>query len=166
MGLIEDIGRGPVALDTSVFIYFIERHARFHRLIRPLFEAMDAGKLQAVTSAVTLLEVLVHPFRSGDPALAGRYEELLTDCEGLFLVEARLPLLRSAARIRAATRAKIPDALQIAAAVASGCPCLLTNDRALRTVPELRILQLGDYTVPATSVQERKGARRRRATAR
>ncbi len=29
MGLIADLGRGPVGLDTVVFIYFIEEHPRF-----------------------------------------------------------------------------------------------------------------------------------------
>lgn len=29
MGLIEDVGGGPVALDTAPFIYFIEEHPRY-----------------------------------------------------------------------------------------------------------------------------------------
>jgi hypothetical protein len=29
MGLIEEIGDGPLALDTVIFIYFIEEHRRF-----------------------------------------------------------------------------------------------------------------------------------------
>ena len=44
----------------------------------PLFEAADAGLVSLVTSAVTLLEVLVVPYRSGDNRLAERYATLLT----------------------------------------------------------------------------------------
>jgi hypothetical protein len=37
MGLMNDIGRSPVGLDTVIFIYFIEEHPQFLRLIEPLF---------------------------------------------------------------------------------------------------------------------------------
>jgi hypothetical protein len=29
LALIEDVGAGPVGLDTAIFIYFIEEHERF-----------------------------------------------------------------------------------------------------------------------------------------
>jgi predicted nucleic acid-binding protein len=61
VGLIEDLGAGPVGLDTAVFIYFIEENPDFLRLVEPVFAAIDGGSLQAFTSAVTLLEVLVVP---------------------------------------------------------------------------------------------------------
>lgn len=64
MGLIADLGDGAVAIDTSIFIYLIEEHPTFLPLIRPLFEQADAGKRELITSAVTLLEVLVGPFRA------------------------------------------------------------------------------------------------------
>lgn len=40
-----------------------------------------------VTSAVTLLEVLVVPYRAGNLALATRYEEILTRSRGVVLRE-------------------------------------------------------------------------------
>ena len=33
MGLMADLGRGPVAIDTAIFIYFIEEHPKFLPLI-------------------------------------------------------------------------------------------------------------------------------------
>lgn len=48
-GQMEDIGAGPVGLDTAVFIYFIEEHPRFLRLVEPVFAALDAGRLEGVT---------------------------------------------------------------------------------------------------------------------
>jgi len=41
MGLIDDILPGPVALDTAIFIYFIEEDARYLELVRPIFHAID-----------------------------------------------------------------------------------------------------------------------------
>ncbi len=43
MGLIEELGSGPVALDTAIFIYFIEEHPIYLPLLEPVFQAIDAG---------------------------------------------------------------------------------------------------------------------------
>lgn len=145
MGLMEEIGRGPVGLDTAVFIYFIEEHPRFLPLVEPVFAAIDAGPLEGVTSGLTLLETLVAPYRAGNRSLAERYEALLTRSRGIRLVELHRPLLRAAAQLRASVQVKTPDALQLAATLATNCVVYLTNDRDLPSVPGLRILQLRDY---------------------
>lgn len=145
MGLLKDLGEGPVALDTSIFLYFIEEHPLYLPLVEPLFEAIDAGKLEAVTSSLTLLEVLVIPFRFSNAALIERYETLLTKSQGLRLVELDRDFLRAVAQVRASTRAKTPDAMQLAAAMAAGCPVFLTNDDRIPELPGLRVLLLDDY---------------------
>jgi len=145
MGLIDDLDSGPAALDTAIFIYFIEEDPQFLQILKPLFTAMDQGSFQAVTSALTLLEVLVAPYRAGNSPLAERYEALLTRSRGLRLVDIDRSLLRSAAQLRATVRLKPPDAIQVAAALATGCRVFLTSDRKIRTVPGLQILQLRDY---------------------
>lgn len=145
MGLLKDLGEGPVALDTSIFLYFIEEHPLYLPLVEPLFEAIDAGKLEAVTSSLTLLEVLVIPFRFSNAALIERYETLLTKSQGLRLVDLDRDFLRAVAQVRASTRAKTPDAMQLAAAMAAGCPVFLTNDDRIPELPGLRVLLLDDY---------------------
>lgn len=146
MGLIEELGEGPVALDTAIFIYLIEEHPDFCPLVDPVFAGMNEERIRAVTSAITLLEVLVLPMRSRSSALARRYEELLTRGRGLRLIPLDRGQLRAAARIRGATRIATPDALQIAAAIGSGCSALLTNDRRLpERIGDLRIHQLSAW---------------------
>jgi hypothetical protein len=44
MGLIADIGFGPVGVDTSIFIYYIEEHRQFLPLLQPLFREVDEGR--------------------------------------------------------------------------------------------------------------------------
>ena len=145
MGLSTDVGPGSIAVDTAVFIYFIEEHPRYLPLIAPLFEEADAGKRTLVTSAITLLEVLVVPHRAGDARLAERYESLLTQSRGVRLAEVSRDQLRAAAQLRAATGVKTPDALQIVSALSAGCRALVTNDRNLPAVPGLPIVQLSSY---------------------
>jgi predicted nucleic acid-binding protein len=145
VGLIAEIGVGSVAVDTAIFIYFIEENPRFLSEIVPLFKEADQGKRELITSALTLLEVLVVPYRAGNRFLAEQYEALLTRSRGIRLVELSRDQLRAAAQLRAATRVKTPDALQLVAAIGAGCTTFLTNNRRLPLVPGLRILELGSY---------------------
>jgi predicted nucleic acid-binding protein len=145
VGLIDDLRPGPVALDTQIFIYFIEEDHRYLPLIKSLFEALDRGDLAGVTSGLSLMEVLVVPYRSGNAALADRYESLLTRSRGLRFIEVDRRLLKAAAQLRATFKLKPPDAIQVAAALVGNCNSFLTNDRRIRAVPGLQILQVKNY---------------------
>ena len=145
MGLMADVGPGPLAIDTAIFIYFIEKNPRFLPLIDPLFREADDGTRELVTSALTLLEVLVVPLRAGNRSVADRYEALLTHSRGIRLVDLTRDQLRAAAQLRATTSVKTPDALQLAAAIGTGCRTMLTNDRRIPSIPGLRIRQLSAY---------------------
>ena len=145
MGLIEDLGHGPVALDTAIFIYFIEADQRFLSLVEEVFEAVDSGSLQAVTSTMTLLETLVGPLRAGDHRLAESYETLLSQSRGLQLIDLDRPAIRLAAKIRALAGLKTPDAVQVATAMHLECTAFLTNDRQIPSFGEMRTLQLRNY---------------------
>ena len=140
-----DVGPGPLAIDTAIFIYFIEKNPRFLPLIDPLFREADDGTRELVTSALTLLEVLVVPLRARNRSLADRYEALLTRSRGIRLVDMTRDQLRAAAQLRATTGFKTPDALQVAAAIGAGCRTFLTNDRRLPSVSGLQIRQLSAY---------------------
>ena len=145
MGLIEDLTPGPVALDTAVFIYFIEENKVFLPIVKPVFEAINRGELAAATSGLTLMEVLVMPYRINNFSLAERYESLLTRSRGLRFVELNRPLLRGAARLRGTFNLKPPDALQVAAAMAAECCVFLTNDRRIPRIVGLQVIQLKTY---------------------
>jgi predicted nucleic acid-binding protein len=148
LGLLTEIGEGPIALDSSIFIYFIERNPLYLSVVKPIFQAIDEGRLEAVTSSLTLLETLVVPLRAGNSVVAHAYERFLTRGRGLRLVPLDFGLLRAAAHVRAAVRLKTPDALQVASALSAECPVFLTNDGRIPSMPGLRVLQLEDYPEP------------------
>ncbi len=145
MGLIDDLGTGPAALDTVAFIYWIEESEDYVDALAPVFGAADAGQIELVSSVLTLLEVLVLPLRVGNQALAGHYESLLTHSRQLRLVEIDRAQLHGAAQLRALHRIRTPDALQLAAALSAGCTAFVTNDRRLPQMPGLPVLQIQDY---------------------
>jgi predicted nucleic acid-binding protein len=145
LALIDDVGTGPVGVDTAAFIYFIEENERYLPLVAPLFAAADTGRFELVASALTLLEVLVVPYRAGNIELTERYEAVLTRSRGVRMVDLSRDHLRLAAQLRAATGIATPDALQLSAALASRCSAFITNDRRVPAVPGLRIIQLDAY---------------------
>jgi len=136
---------GRIGVDTALFIYFIEAAPPWAAIIRPLFRAADVGPLELGTSALTLLEVLVVPYRANNLALAARYEALLTRSRGVRLIDITPSQFREAARLRAQTGHRTPDALQLNAARAANCTAFITNDRRLPTIAGLPIMQLADY---------------------
>jgi predicted nucleic acid-binding protein len=114
--------------------------------VRPIFAAIGEGRIAAVTSALTLLEVLVVPLREGQAALAQRYEDLLANSRGLRMSGIDREQIRGAAQLRARwPKLGTADALQLVAAIRAGCSSFVTNDRRLPAVGGLRILQLKDF---------------------
>jgi predicted nucleic acid-binding protein len=145
LGLIDELDNGPVAVDAAILIYLVQEHPKYLPMIRPLFQQASAGQRELITSALTLLEVLVVPYQKGNRALAERYHELMTRSRGFRMVDITREQLLAAAQLRAVTGIKTPDALQMSAALASGCRALITNDRRLPSVSGLRVIQLTTY---------------------
>ena len=145
MGLIDELGDGPIGVDTAVFIYFIQEHRDYLPLIEPIFRRADEGARELVTSALTLLEVLVVPYRAADRSLADRFEALLTRSRGIRMIDVGRDQLRMAAQLRGATGVRTPDALQLVAGLSAGCKTFLTNDGRLPRIPGMRVLQLASY---------------------
>src|SRR3989442_14953960 len=106
----------------------MEENKRSPLLVNSLFKVMDNVSLPASTSGLTLMEVLVVPYRPGNISLADRYEALLTRSRGLRFIDVDRPLLKAAAQLRAALKLKPPDAIQVAAAIMSNCSSFLTKD--------------------------------------
>lgn len=147
MGLMAALDRGNIAVDACILIYHFEEHPVYAPLLMPLFRETAAGTRHLITSIVSLLEIGVGPLRNRRIGLWRRYERALTASREITLVPVGLPVLRSAAMIRARhPRVKTPDALQLASAMVTGCKVFLTNDRGIPSLPGLRVLQLADFT--------------------
>ena len=66
MGLVDNLRGGRVYLDANVFIYALAGFPDFKDVLAELFGAIDSGSILAITSELTLAEVLVIPFRKAD----------------------------------------------------------------------------------------------------
>jgi len=133
-------------LDTAPVIYHVEGVSAYQPLTDIVFQEINRGAFEAITSSVTLAECLVHPYRHGDRALVQRFREVITAGVHTRYVGVD-PVAESAAELRARYNLFLADAFQIAAALAAGCQAFLTNDGALKKVTELRILVLGELQI-------------------
>ena len=146
MELIQELVGSRVFIDTSPFIYFIEGHNQYASVMKEIFQRVDSGHIEAITSTITLLEVLVQPFRKGDEALADRYKEILLNSRGLTTFEITHDVSQRAASLRARFSLRTPDALQISVARTHRAAKFLTNDRHLKRVSQIvNVAVLDDF---------------------
>ncbi len=135
-------GVSRLFLDTALVIYFVERNLQFIDLVDPIFDRLEAD-ITAVVSGITLSKCLVGVIRLGLADLEQAFVDVLQQDEVVF-VAINAAIARQAARIRVRYNLQLPDALQVAAALTSGCEAFLTNDAALKRVTELKVLLVGE----------------------
>lgn len=144
MGWLDNLEGKIVGVDTAPFIYLIEEHPVYLPVVRPLFEMADRGRLRVVTSVITLVEVLVRPLQQDNQDVAQKYRDILLGAEGLIVVPVSVRLAEEAASLRARYHLRVPDAIQVATAVAEGATAFLTNDKRLASLPEIHVLVLDE----------------------
>ncbi len=52
-----------IFIDTALFIYYFEQSEKFSQITTELFSALDDNSINAVTSAITLTEILIKPYQ-------------------------------------------------------------------------------------------------------
>ncbi|HEX5647226.1 MAG TPA: PIN domain-containing protein [Nitrospira sp.] len=135
---------GRIYLDTNIFIYALEGYPVFRAVLTTLFTALDRGELMAVTSELTLAEVLVKPLLDRHAERQAAYLQALQPSPSLQLVPVSREVLIAAARLRADANLKLPDAIHAATAQLTGCDQFLTNDARVPALPGLAIRRLSD----------------------
>jgi predicted nucleic acid-binding protein len=131
-----------IALDTSVFIYQLEANPRYVELTDSVFAWLAQPRQAAVTSTITMAELLVPAYRAGGEHRVDEYYALLTTYPNLEWVAPSLQIADIAARIRAAHRLRTPDALQAATALHIRATGLIANDPVFDRVDGLETLVL------------------------
>ena len=138
--LAADIPDGAaVLMDTNPIIYLLEGNP-LGEPFRSVFQAVDAGRIRAVVTPITIAEVVTGPIKVGKEALAERYRRTLTQAAGWTLCSIDADIAVLGARLRVRHALKLPDAFQLAAALQSGCYALVTHDRDFESVSDIPVL--------------------------
>ncbi len=133
-----------IALDTSIFIYHLEPNPKYLACTDYIFSWLERSESMAVTSTITMTELLVLPYRDGDEQRANDFYGLLSTYPNLDWIPPNLEIADLAARMRALHRLRTPDALQAATASHWQATGLITNDAVFRRVEGFRTLVLDD----------------------
>lgn len=134
MGLLETMNDRLVYVDAAPFIYFMERNPAYDKPLDAFFSLLDQGGVRAITSTLTLAEVLVKPYRGRQWALAEKYESIFEGISELALMPVETGIGRLAAKLRASYSLLTPDAIHLATAMVHGATFFLTNDNDFRKV--------------------------------
>jgi predicted nucleic acid-binding protein len=144
MGQLTLPNAARVYIDTVTVIYAVEQAPTYGVFLNPLWNSLQAGNLEVLTSELTLMETLIMPIRNSDTFLVNAYERLLRSPQ-MQLIPISQTVLREAARLRAITPTlRTPDAIHAATEIASGCTQFLTNDRQLQTIANLPVVILDE----------------------
>jgi len=135
-----------VFVDTAPLIYLLEHNPFYYTRLEKAFSSWYETGTQVITSAITVEEYCVFPYKQNRVDLIEKFE-LFLDNFGIEVLVIDAELAKQAARIRGHYPAfKAMDSIQIAAARQYGCDCFLTNDKQLRQYTALNCLVVDEMT--------------------
>lgn len=134
-----------VGLDTMLFIYHIEDNPKYAVITERLFDTIEHGSCKAVTSILTLIELLIKPKREGNLIAVGDYRDMILTFPNLMVMDVNLRVSDIASDMRAKYRIRVPDAIQIASAIVGGSQSFITNDEGLKKVKDVNIILLDEW---------------------
>jgi hypothetical protein len=143
---------GKVHLDASVLALHAVAHSRYLELTRVLFAGLSAGDFEASTSAISVYQLLVEPYRKGRTEAAEKADAYLSAIPGLRLVPLSPAIAGQAAQVRAQLGGSVERAVQIATALAGDAEVFLTQRSTLRRVAGMVIDPLDGYVVESSGV--------------
>lgn len=133
-----------VFLDTTPIIYYIQQNEIYFRTVEKIFYFLAENKVDFIASDITTAESLIHAYRYKKTDWLNNFDGLMKifDVEILHTTE---EISRKAAQISAKFNFELPDSIQLATAVISGCDIFLTNDKRLKKFDEVKCLLVDDF---------------------
>jgi predicted nucleic acid-binding protein len=129
-----------VFLDSMLFIYYFEEHPDFSAKIEKIFAAVESGSIRAITSVITLSEILIKPLATENIDLADEYKNCLSSFPHLKVLEINHHVATMAATLKAKYKIKLPDALQLGSAICGGASLFISNDKHLGKIKEIKVI--------------------------
>jgi predicted nucleic acid-binding protein len=133
-----------IAFDANVFIYLFAGSGTLSEVAASVLDAISDGRATGLTATIALSEVIVGPVRAGEETMAERYLDAIRSVEHLDVVPATVEIAADAGFIRGRKGLTLADAVHVATARAAGASVLVTNDRRIRPMPKLAVVQLAD----------------------
>ncbi len=137
-GLRRWLKHSRLAFDTSILISLLAEGGADSNTIRILRLIEEKGNT-LLTSTVTVLEALVHPYRKKNIAEINAIYGFLTRHRQIELIPLSPEIADKAALLRARYGFKTPDAIQLATAVCAKATLFLTRDKDFHKQKEIEV---------------------------
>lgn len=128
-----------IGIDTSVFIYLLQRHKQYVDAAREIMHTVQSGEYLGVFSCIGIIEILTGPKKQGKYELAAQYREMITHFPNLTIHGVTESIVEGASDLRARYGIATPDAIHLATAIDFGAEIFFTNDRSLMKVKEITV---------------------------
>ena len=136
--------------ETAPLIYYVEEHPMYVAKMDAIIAAIEERPIEAVSSVITLTEVLTQPVKLGNTRLEQEYRDILLYSREFRLLPITSRIAESAADLRARYNLRTPDALHVAASIDARCDMFLTNDTGMKRVTEIAVLLLDELELDSS----------------
>jgi predicted nucleic acid-binding protein len=127
-------------VDTSPFIYLIEKHSGYHKKLKDFFTNLYVNEDRIISSVITFSEFGVKPYQNNQLHLIEDFEFFINQ-----MSIALLDVNKLHAKKAYQLRAKYPflkgmDSIQLGTAIVEKCKLFLTNDKQLKKIDEISVV--------------------------
>lgn len=121
-----------VLIDTNIILNAKNVNESYSTYSLQVLDAVEDGLIQGIISIISITELCTGYYSQGD--MKGKEELLahLISNKDFVIVDLDLEIADAAAKIRADTGLRLPDAIIIAAGLAKGAQYLVTHDKELK----------------------------------
>lgn len=128
-----------ICLDTNVFIYHFQKNPNYIDFTRKIFSSLASHRRRAVTSLVTLIELLSQTLANKE---VKTLDESFNNTPNLAIIDLNRKIALEAARIRREYKLRLPDAIQLATALDAKAQAFITNDDQLKRFKEVKVIMI------------------------
>jgi len=123
----------------------LEKHPQYYPLTLKFFLSLEKGEIQAVSSILSLVEVLSSPRLEEDIAKRSDLKRFFVEEKNLELHKLDFDIGDKTAELRRQYHLVVPDAAQLATAILAGTDLFITNDESFRKIKDFPVLFLKDF---------------------
>ena len=138
-------GYRKLGIDSMCFIYHFEGNRAYGEIVKYLFLQLQKNKMSGVTSVLTLAEILAFEKLQDDRILFEETKSRLRSTPNLSVIPVNEGISELSSILKYKYSIALPDAIQLATAVVSGQDALITNDRGLQKIKEIKVVILDDF---------------------
>jgi predicted nucleic acid-binding protein len=141
--MIERANSSLVYVDSNPFIYMVEGEPKIARPLKLLFDELHRYPGTAITSELTLAEVLA-PDSFGTPRTPDTkrmYLDLVIWSHSVALRPVSREVLLETTKVRSVSKLKLPDAIHLCTAILNDCDFFLSRDRRIKPPEGMTLIE-------------------------